>query len=580
MSFAHISISQSNPSFNTHNPSLVAPFIRSLVYNSSTTTPDAHTLQTRVVNATYHSISSSPSSKSTWGLITSDSPRSETSQASRSSYSDNSDTLRALSANQMEKGEEGKEDVNRSSPSASSSQGDMADNEMDAGTSSQPAEETAAPPPPKKKRTRTLTTPHQSAVLHALLAQSRFPTTAMREEVGRAIGLSARKVQIWFQNQRQKARRPKNQSGPPLTRPPQFGPFTNAPAASFTSESSGLTGPSMGMTVDVQRSSGFRLPPAGSPNALPPTSASSASGSEYYESQFSDAYTLRPGSSAQLSGPGVPGSSTEPGYGVRRESLSFLYSRQERRSSTFSDLLQSHAYSSRTGPAAQEPTESLRSPLQPLSRSRHQTEEEEFNITLPPLILDRPQSPSRRNRHSPSHRSHPYARYPPSTANPILPPLGNRRSSNVTSPTESPFAHEVPRIPPPFTLQPQPLWDDPAFSPFSRPGTSSRPGSSYDFAQSPTYLQPPTEYPPATGTSSEAGPSRRFSSTLPSAGLSEEITSSSRPRPSIPPIRTRFDTLRPAVPSPERSITGQSPLSGSPSRPHHANMNEKHDVSR
>ena len=75
-----------------------------------------------------------------------------------------------------------------------------------------------APPPAKKKRTRTLTTPHQSAVLHALLAQvgliacafhrpdyakpnilddqSRFPTTAMREEVGRAIGLSARKVQV------------------------------------------------------------------------------------------------------------------------------------------------------------------------------------------------------------------------------------------------------------------------------------------------------------------------------------------------------------------------------------------------
>ncbi|KAH8828567.1 hypothetical protein DL96DRAFT_1799744 [Flagelloscypha sp. PMI_526] len=39
--------------------------------------------------------------------------------------------------------------------------------------------------------------------------QSKFPTTAMREEVGRSIGLSARKVQIWFQNQRQKMRRPK-----------------------------------------------------------------------------------------------------------------------------------------------------------------------------------------------------------------------------------------------------------------------------------------------------------------------------------------------------------------------------------
>lgn len=74
------------------------------------------------------------------------------------------------------------------------------------------------PPPVKKKRTRTLTTPQQSAALHALLAQvstpiphlrtnpvnhfhpfqSRFPTTAMREQVGRSIGLSARKVQVRF----------------------------------------------------------------------------------------------------------------------------------------------------------------------------------------------------------------------------------------------------------------------------------------------------------------------------------------------------------------------------------------------
>ncbi|KAF8829720.1 hypothetical protein HHX47_DHR2000242 [Lentinula edodes] len=95
----------------------------------------------------------------------------------------------------------------RSSPS-SDSQGGMADTEEgeQSRRSPQPSE------PPKKKRTRTLTTPHQSAVLHDLLAQvslhivvkgvlingliqSRFPTTAMREEVGRAIGLSARKVQ-------------------------------------------------------------------------------------------------------------------------------------------------------------------------------------------------------------------------------------------------------------------------------------------------------------------------------------------------------------------------------------------------
>ncbi|KAJ2976077.1 hypothetical protein NUW54_g11629 [Trametes sanguinea] len=99
--------------------------------------------------------------------------------------------------------------VERSSPSASSSQGDMADTEMEAGPSKATTSESAPEgPPPKKKRTRTLTTPHQAAVLHALLAQSRFPTTQMREEVGRAIGLSARKVQ----NQRQKARRPRGQA--------------------------------------------------------------------------------------------------------------------------------------------------------------------------------------------------------------------------------------------------------------------------------------------------------------------------------------------------------------------------------
>ena len=116
----------------------------------------------------------------------------------------------------MEDERKGK-DVSRTTSPSASSQGDMADNEMEAGSSTQPAEQTAPAPPPKKKRTRTLTTPHQAAVLHALLAQvrvnhlliaatligrprltlqSRFPTTAMREEVGRSIGLSARKVQV------------------------------------------------------------------------------------------------------------------------------------------------------------------------------------------------------------------------------------------------------------------------------------------------------------------------------------------------------------------------------------------------
>ncbi|KAF5327180.1 hypothetical protein D9619_004392 [Psilocybe cf. subviscida] len=108
---------------------------------------------------------------------------------------------------------------------SSDSNDELADNETDNGRRPhrhQPLEPTFAPPP--KKRTRTLTTPHQSAVLHALLAQSRFPTTAMREEVGRSIGLSARKVQIWFQNQRLKARRPRSQSDAP-TPALQYAPF-------------------------------------------------------------------------------------------------------------------------------------------------------------------------------------------------------------------------------------------------------------------------------------------------------------------------------------------------------------------
>ncbi|KAG0657779.1 hypothetical protein C6P46_006246 [Rhodotorula mucilaginosa] len=60
---------------------------------------------------------------------------------------------------------------------------------------------------PAKKRSRTLTTPAQTAVLNALLAKTRFPSTETREEVGRQIGMSARRVQIWFQNRRQSQKR-------------------------------------------------------------------------------------------------------------------------------------------------------------------------------------------------------------------------------------------------------------------------------------------------------------------------------------------------------------------------------------
>ena len=60
------------------------------------------------------------------------------------------------------------EELKNSSPSETSSQGGVADNEMDLDGKSHSK---SSAPVPKKKRTRTLTTPQQSAVLHALLAQ-------------------------------------------------------------------------------------------------------------------------------------------------------------------------------------------------------------------------------------------------------------------------------------------------------------------------------------------------------------------------------------------------------------------------
>ncbi|KAI9435111.1 hypothetical protein H4582DRAFT_704099 [Lactarius indigo] len=157
----------------------------------------------------------------------------------------------------------------------------------------------AQPPPAKKKRTRTLTTPHQSAVLHALLAQSRFPTTAMREEVGRSIGLSARKVQVWFQNQRQKARRPRNQGSDPLSRPPQYGAFPNV--LSLVPPSGGPSSFPLG----EGQSPFYTAPPA------PFIRFNAGQDSPSREDAIGPSVTgTRTSPVGHLSGPGVPGASS------------------------------------------------------------------------------------------------------------------------------------------------------------------------------------------------------------------------------------------------------------------------------
>ncbi|KAG8850452.1 hypothetical protein FRB96_009697 [Tulasnella sp. 330] len=59
----------------------------------------------------------------------------------------------------------------------------------------------------RSRRTRQLPTSYQTAELQKLLAETAFPTTKRRDELATRIGLSSRKIQIWFQNRRQKARR-------------------------------------------------------------------------------------------------------------------------------------------------------------------------------------------------------------------------------------------------------------------------------------------------------------------------------------------------------------------------------------
>ncbi|KAF7683604.1 Homeobox protein HD-3 [Astathelohania contejeani] len=55
-----------------------------------------------------------------------------------------------------------------------------------------------------KKRQRTVMTPGQSQILKKYFNINNFPSTEVREELARNLGVKPRTIQIWFQNQRQK----------------------------------------------------------------------------------------------------------------------------------------------------------------------------------------------------------------------------------------------------------------------------------------------------------------------------------------------------------------------------------------
>ncbi|KIM44009.1 hypothetical protein M413DRAFT_17888 [Hebeloma cylindrosporum] len=395
-----------------------------------------------------------------------------------------------------------------SSP-ASDSQDDMADNEMDVGRlvdRPEPLPPTSAPP--KKKRTRTLTTPHQSAVLHALLAQSRFPTTAMREEVGRSIGLSARKVQ----NQRQKARRPRSQSDTPSARPSQYGPYPGVP----DSVSQNVHG--------YEERGGERLPYSRrlSPEAQPSVELP-----------------------ARLLGPGMPGAPLYPPQPGYRQVLPPLPS------APIGEYRFPAGHGSQRG-LSPEPYNSPR--MYPLPGVRPATSqpsswrERDPSRTLPPLVSTRPSSSTYGARTISSMGAHPYM---PSRQ--LVPPRS-------ISP-EIRFAHQPPEpaprvqmnLPPPFTLQPAPQWDESSYSVFPRPTSSawSRPGTSSTGGRSSSPITSRRGYMSSIGERNETYYLAEH------APIPHSASPRSIPRTSTPPSRPgRYDPVRSTfVPFSTRSVS-------------------------
>ncbi|KDR66931.1 hypothetical protein GALMADRAFT_80309 [Galerina marginata CBS 339.88] len=370
---------------------------------------------------------------------------------------------------------------NHSSPSSDS---DMADTELDVGKH-RPSQLAQSSAPPKKKRTRTLTTPHQSAVLHALLAQSRFPTTAMREEVGRSIGLSARKVQ----NQRQKARRPRSQSDTPSARPPQYGPFPSA-AESVSHGGRGFD------EHGIDHMSYVGQP---SPDDIP----------------------------VRLLGPGMPGAPVYPAQSYRQV-------RPPPISAPPTDLRFQSGFGFQRLPSPQPYSSPRMYPLpgvRPATSQPSNWRERDPSRTLPPLVATRPSSSTYGTQRMHSSGVPPYAL--------------SRAAPRSISP-EPRFAHQPPEptprnLPPPFTLQPPPQWDEASYTPLPRPSSSawSRPGSRSTRGRSTSPVALRREHMGGVPETSDAYYLAEHSHRLPSS------SPRSMPPTSAPPSRSgRYDPVR------------------------------------
>ena len=59
----------------------------------------------------------------------------------------------------------------------------------------------------KKRDTRVIFSPEQICILEAHYEANAFPKADLREQIGEELGLTAKKVDVWFRNRRAKAKR-------------------------------------------------------------------------------------------------------------------------------------------------------------------------------------------------------------------------------------------------------------------------------------------------------------------------------------------------------------------------------------
>ena len=289
--------------------------------------------------------------------------------------------------------------------------------------------------------------------------------------------------QIWFQNQRQKARRPPPQAAPSTNRPPSaYGSPGALPSTSSSTEFySGLhdtSGSANSRQAEHPWASGQRrrgldgrfLPPEDAPQSLTP--------------------------GFWLSGPGMPGATTTTT--TTQSPQAGPSSAQQYPPSTYptsycSAHSQHHSMDSYHAVPPRRHSQSpprMRTSASRTSAARlssgggggAETRERSFSRTLPPLVFD---ASHQRRTTSPSSPAN-YHSLPSTTrsAPSAMPGFDGRPQS---SHSESPFAHDVPEprtprdLSAPFALQPMPHWDTSSFGSHSRPSTSSwsRPSTSY-----------------------------------------------------------------------------------------------------